>query len=112
MLSVRRADGGWGDAISCLPSCDTAYFLKLHRTLWERQLAERGPSMIFGISVHLGHVSKLDDRTGDLLLPIAPATPTQGERVSTLMDQINRRYGADTIKLGVHRAHPGFFERG
>ena len=111
-LLVHRADGGWGDTISCMASCDTAYFLKLHRALWERQLAVRGPSVILSISVHLGKVSKLEDRTGDLLLPVAPATQTTGEQVSKLMDQINRRFGQGTINLGAHRAHPWFFERG
>ncbi|SMO59747.1 DNA polymerase-4 [Thalassovita litoralis] len=112
MLSVRRADGGWSDSIRCRPSSDTAYFLSLHRDLWERHIGKRGPGAILSVSIHLGHVADLTRRTGDLLLPLGPAEKTAGERASDVIDLINRRYGADTIRHGVHLPHPGFFERG
>jgi DNA polymerase-4 len=51
-------------------------------------------------------------RSGDLLLPLGPAEKTAGERASDVIDLINRRYGADTIRHGVHLPHPVFFERG
>lgn len=112
MLSVQREDGGWGQSLKCVASCDTAYFLKLHRALWEQQLKARGPSTIFSISVQLGRITRLEDRPGDLLLGIGPAATTRGEKVSQLIDMINNRYGNETVTLGRHRSHPGFFERG
>ncbi|MGB1179766.1 MAG: DNA polymerase Y family protein [Lentibacter algarum] len=112
MLSVQREDGGWGQSLKCEASCDTAYFLKLHRALWEQQLKARGPSTIFSISVQLGRITRLEDRPGDLLLGLGPAAATRGEKVSLLIDMINSRYGSETVTLGRHRSHPGFFERG
>ncbi|WP_323009496.1 hypothetical protein [Paracoccus sp. (in: a-proteobacteria)] len=39
----------------------------------------------------------LTSRTGDLLLPVAPAERTQGERASAAADFINQRFGQGTI---------------
>jgi DNA polymerase-4 len=112
MLAVQREDGGWGQSLKCEASCDTAYLLKLHRALWRQQLKDRGPATIFSISVQLGRITRLEDRPGDLLRGLGPAVPTKGEKISQLIDMINSRYGTETVTLGRHRSHPGFFERG
>lgn len=54
----------------------------------------------------------LHDRRGDLLMPLAPAELTKGERVSHALDQINARHGDGAIRFGLQTPHPGFFERG
>jgi len=80
--------------------------------MWEQFTATFRRKTLLTVGVHLGEVSRLADRSGDLLLPLAPAEPTQGEQVASVVDLINRRFGSETIKHGVNLPHPGFFERG
>ncbi|HMQ97027.1 hypothetical protein [uncultured Paracoccus sp.] len=70
------------------------------------------PGAVISISVHLGDVGLLQDRRGDLLMPLAPAELTRGEQVSRALDQINARHGDGAIRFGLNTPHPGFFERG
>lgn len=105
------AGGGWSRAMSCFPSQDTAYFLRLHRTLWHRLWRGGRPGQIIFVGVHLGDVALLNDRQGDLFAPLAPAAQTPGELVAKAVDQINARYPG-AIRFGLNQPHPGFFERG
>lgn len=104
--------GGWSEAIKCEATADTVYLLRLHRQLWDRLLSNGTRREFLSVSIHLGDVLYLQDRNGDLLTPLRPAEETRGERVAKLVDQINRRYGAETIRNGFNQPHPGFFERG
>lgn len=112
-LSVGFLDGTrWGRNISCFPTQDTAMFLRLHRTLWVSLWPIARNRQLVTVGVHLDDVQLLADRRGDLLMPLAPAELTRGERVSRALDQINARHGDGTIKFGLNAPHPGFFERG
>jgi DNA polymerase-4 len=105
-------EGGWHRSIKCEASQDSAYFLDLHRQLWVQLWRRSRFTGIVSISVNLGDVSLLDDRPGDLFSPLAPATPSAGEKISAVVDLINRRFGVESIRYGENRPHPGFFERG
>lgn len=112
-LSVSfMAGGGWSRNVSCFPTQDTAIFLRLHRALWVRLWRSARPGAVISLGVQLGDVGMLHDRRGDLLMPLAPAELTKGERVSHALDQINARHGDGAIRFGLQTPHPGFFERG
>lgn len=91
---------------------DTTYFLNLHRRLWIELWRQRHPRQILSISVQLGDVSMLADRPGDLFAPLRPAEPSAREKISGVVDMVNKRFGQDSLTWGINRAHPGFFERG
>ena len=86
--------------------------MRINRALWRMAWPSIRGRKLAGIGVHLSDVDFLTARTGDLLLPIAPAERTQGERISAAADFINQRFGAGTITFGINQPHPGFFERG
>lgn len=102
----------WGRSVRTAPTQDTAEILRINRALWRAAWPAIRGAQLLSIGVHLGEVDMLAARTGDLLLPVAPAERTAGERASAAMDFINDRFGAGTIRMGINRPHPGFFERG
>lgn len=112
-LSVSFLAGPtWARGMSCFPTQDTAFFLRLHRALWRALWRNGRPGSVIALGVNLTEVDLLDRRQGDLLAPISPAERTRGECVSVAVDQINARFGDGTIRYGINAAHPGFFERG
>lgn len=102
----------WARSMRCAPTQDTLEFMRMNRALWRRAWPEIRGTQLLSIGVHLGNVDHLTSRTGDLLLPVAPAERTLGERASAAADFINQRFGPGTIQFGINRPHPGFFERG
>lgn len=112
-LSVTFLAGHtWARGVSCFATQDTAFFLRLHRALWRALWRNGRPAPVISLGVNLTDVALITDRQGDLLAPLAPAELTRGERVSAAVDQINARLGDGTIRYGVNKPHPGFFERG
>lgn len=102
----------WARSIRCAPTQDTLEFMRINRALWRQAWPAIRRRKLAAIGVHLGDVDFLTSRTGDLLLPVAPAEQTRGERASAAADFINQRFGPGTIRFGVNQPHPGFFERG
>ncbi len=92
------------------PSQDTRVFMDLFDDL----SAEfgKGRRHATSIGVNLAKIIKLEDRTGELFLPLEPGRANQSEMLSTLIDQINRRYGKKMISHGIQQEHLGFFDRG
>lgn len=112
-LMVQPLDAPrWSGALKTHPTADTALLLKLYRRLWQEMRQGRRVRGFLSIGVHLGEVIALEERTGDLFLPVAPGRLTRHEKAAAIADLLNRRYGAGTIRFGVERPHPGFFERG
>ena len=50
-------------------------------------------------------------KSGEFLLNLYPGEKNTREKLSTSIDNLNMRYGKRIINFGVHREHPGFFER-
>jgi len=64
------------------------------------------------LSIHLGVVLPLTQRSGELFLPLQPAAQSRNEKLASVVDRINHRYKSRVITFGPQQDHPGFFERG
>ena len=64
------------------------------------------------LSVHLGDVLPLEQRSGELFLPLTPAEQSRNEKLAAVVDRINHRYKSRVITFGPQQDHPGFFEKG
>lgn len=60
---------------------------------------------------NLTNIIKLSDHSCDLVLPLETGKTNKPEILSTLMDQINGRYGGKIIPNGIQQEHFGFFDR-
>jgi DNA polymerase-4 len=72
----------------------------------------RGRGNATSIGVNLTKIIKLENRTGELFLPLEAGKANKAEQLSTLIDQINRRYGRKVVQHGFQHEHLGFFDRG
>lgn len=117
-LAVRIENGPrLGAEMPCAPASDNFTFLEMLETMWEALERDFGRQRIKKVSVTL---SGLDDpqtaqAQGDLFAAAdaaakkdAPATaapaPTRREKndkISSAMDALNRKFGRDTVSLGL-----------
>ncbi|PZX10170.1 DNA polymerase-4 [Celeribacter halophilus] len=107
-----RPKGWWTDGISTFPSQDTMHFLELNRVLWRRFYDRTGCRDYMSVGVQLGRIQRLEDRVPDLFLPLPQASKTEREKLGKVVDNINRRFGPDTVSFGHSKPHYGFFEKG
>lgn len=91
---------------------DTRLFMQANHILWQDMWQRYHPQKILAISVHLGDIIKIEERIGDFFMPLQAGKPDKYEKLFTMTDRINRRYGDGAVTLGVNLPHPGFFERG
>jgi DNA polymerase-4 len=64
------------------------------------------------VGVRLSGLINIQDRSGEFLTNLYPGEKNISERLSSSVDNLNLRYGKRIINFGIHREHPGFFERG
>jgi len=101
-LSVRVIDGPrWGMEAHLPPSQDNFVFLDALEELWERMMEDVASNSRFKkLSVTLYGLSKTEDINTDLF--IKPTLQSKrNETLSNMMDELNEKYGAETIRLGV-----------
>jgi DNA polymerase-4 len=111
-LSVYLTDRHVSSKTRKIPaSQDTVFMLSVYQDLWA-QIRLFGFNEVLSVSVHLGDLVKLSERNGDLFLPLSPGTPSRSEKLSVVVDRLNRRFGERVVTFGIHQEHPGFFERG
>lgn len=91
-------------------SQDTRMFMSLFDELSEPIIKSK--TQAFSIGVNLGKIIKLQDRSGELFLPLEAGKTNQSEKLSIVVDQLNRRYGQRVIQHGIQQEHLGFFDRG
>jgi len=101
----------WSGSCPMASTQDTRLLLNFYESLWQKMTVTSQPSLLF-ISIHLGKLTSMDERPGDWLFPCEAGRPTAQERLSATIDAINHRYRTRVISYGLHRRHPGFFERG
>jgi len=104
-------EGGWSGAQSVMATQDTRVLLGIYSDLWEKLMQKR-PRLVSSVSVHLGNVLPLSQRSGELFLPLEAAKQSRNEKLSAVVDRINRRYKTRIITYGDQQDHPGFFEKG
>lgn len=104
-LSVRGEDHtGWAAGVQLSPSQDNFAFLHLLEELWGAMMAEFKPQRLKKVSVTLHGLRKREDITPDLFETSSLAhqkTQKRRDALSQLMDSINKKYGAESIQLGV-----------
>jgi len=69
------------------------------------------PKRVEFVGVRLSGLIKLKDRSGEFFLELQAGEKNLRERLSSSVDNLNLRYGKRIVNFGVHREHPGFFER-
>ena len=112
-VSISGFDKHSAQKRNLMATQDTLILLQTFEQLW-RDL--NIPTRPVSISVHLGDVVLLKDRSGELFLPLEPGRQNRQERLSKALDHINRRFppktdGKRIITVGPNLPHPGFFER-
>lgn len=105
-LSLRTENGNrLGLEANCPPSQDSFIFLNLLEILWQSLLQETRNKRIKKISVLIyGLIQNKDlNVQGDLFAVAAPAAATKqkNEKISKTIDQLNQKFGRDTILLGM-----------
>ncbi len=103
-MSVRTTDKQrWDSEIRMEPSQDNFSFLEALDSLWALMLAELRPQAIKKVSLTLTRLRQNHEMTNDLFTTSSPAiqkTLRRREDLSRVMDIINDRYGAETLRLG------------
>lgn len=104
-LSVRSLEGiRWAYDISTQYSNDSLHFLNSLNLLWSHMLQELKPHRLLKVSVtlsNLQHESGLNYDLFDHSLQSRQETKAKQERVSGLIETLNRRHGRDAVSLGV-----------
>ena len=103
--------GVWQDYITFVFSQDTFFFLREFKKLWDKSDITLYPNRIDFVGVRLSGLIKLKDRSGEFFLELKAGEKNLTERLSSSVDNLNIRYGKRIVNFGVHREHPGFFER-
>lgn len=112
-VGLRQWKQGDGRHWRITATQDTQEILRTFDAMWQTM---RPRGKIYSVSVHLGDVIRLEDRSGELFLPLTPGARNTNEKLSAAVDALNRRYppkqdGQRIITFGPQQAHPGFFER-
>ena len=104
-LYVREPEGGgWQGAAKLAPGQDNFVFLKALENLWQAMLTEFSCPKLLQVAVTLHGLCRRQEITADLFDNSSKAfQKIQGQRdaLTTAMDKINHRFGADTIQLGI-----------
>lgn len=110
-LFARVAKGPrWDGSARFAPVCDNHAFLAAFAVLWDRLLGEVGPARFHQVGVALhGLISPEQMRQLELFPEYAGAPEDAGararraarERLSVAMDQLNTRFGRDSVTLGL-----------
>jgi len=112
-IIIRIRDlGTWGDSITFASSQDTFFFLNQFSKLWNRMIDSIKPVYIDSLGVHFSDIVFLQDRSAELFISFEAGKQNKRERLSSSIDNLNFRYGKRVVKFGVHKEHPGFFEKG
>lgn len=100
-LYVRVVDGPkWGVEINLPPSQDSFAFLNTLDDFWAHMLADLKPHRLKKLSITMTGLVRHDEITDDLF--IRPTRQSKrNETLSVIMDDINKKYGTEAIRLGI-----------
>lgn len=106
-LSVRSADGKtarWSAGLTLSPSQDNFSFLSALDVLWAEMLRSFRPWQLKKVSVTMTGLCERQDITPDLFDMASPEfqkLQKRNDKVSVTMDALNKKFGSETIRLGV-----------
>lgn len=102
-LSLRTGKGDQYQASAkCWQASDTPTFLKLLSSLWDQLMKEANHQEIKKVSVTLEELTESSSIHPEFLIESTDLKKrARADRLSGALDQINRRYGRDTILLGI-----------
>jgi DNA polymerase IV len=103
-LSVRRETGGGiGADLRCRAAQDNFTFLDMLETLWNALMHENGQARLKKVSVTLSGLQP-DEAVQQDLFDAGGKTQSQQKKhdsISEAMDKVNKKYGRDTVALGI-----------
>jgi DNA polymerase-4 len=105
-LSVRehKGEGRWSAGIDIPPSQDNFSFLGALDELWAAMRSTLKPWQLKKVSVTMTGLCTRQDITPDLFDSTSPARQklsARNEKLSGMMDHLNKKFGSETIRLGV-----------
>lgn len=105
-LSVRVEKGPrWSEGITFPPANDSPVLMKHLQVLWEKTRSVTHNFHIKKVSVTFHNLVPAGDLQQMELFPekrtAVQASPEQRKRLSKAMDDLNRRFGRDTVSLGL-----------
>ncbi len=104
-LGARTTDGRrWKKQMSFPSSQDNFTFLQKLDQLWQVMVYELRPHMLLKVSVTMHGLEAISEKTGDLFedcLNENKQQKMQDTRLTSIMDELNKKYGAETINLGI-----------
>jgi DNA polymerase-4 len=100
-LYVRIKDGPrWGVEMHVPPSQDNYTFLNSLNELWAAMLTDLNPDQLKKLSVTMTGLVKHAQITEDLFIKPTKQS-VRHEKLSLIMDNINKKYGTEAIRLGI-----------
>lgn len=104
-LSVRTVDGGrWHGEAELAAGNDNFLILAAFEQLWEQAGCELGPRNLRKVGVWLSHVQTPEQVQPDMFAaqnPQAERTRSRQSELSASMDKLNKKYGRDTVLVGL-----------
>ena len=99
-LQVRSVDGArWANDLSFAPTQDNFALIKSLEKMWQTMLWDMGAPHLKKVSVSIHDLHKSEDVTLDLF-ETSEEQKRPSIKLSNSMDEINRRYGANTVSVG------------
>lgn len=104
-VSFRTVDQqGWGASMKITHSQDNFAFLKALDELWSALMATYKPGLLKKVSINMLGLSEQGKITGDLFDFASPARQTEQKKnakLSGALDHLNKRFGQETVTIGV-----------
>lgn len=104
-VSFRTVDQqGWGAAIKISPSQDNFAFLKALDELWDALMTTYKPHLLKKVSINMHGLCERQQITPDLFDTSSQSfqkLQKRNDKLSSVMDRINAKYGSDTLTIGV-----------
>lgn len=98
-----RDTEGWSADAQFHPTQDTAFFLNQIDVMWTGLLREHAGRRLQSVGVVLHGLCPADAVMPDLFTydPNVDEDPPRGHKLFSAVDQLNKKYGQDTVALGV-----------
>ena len=104
-LSIRTPEGPrWGGTVKLSPCQDNFAFLNALDQLWQKMVWDLQPFKLKKVSITLHGLCQRQEITPDLFNTASDSYRTlqkKHETLSGVIDNLNQKYGAETIQMGI-----------